>query len=101
MLQIGNHYVVDPTPEEESCSSSGLVVSVSPNRKITAVRKIGSGSLHPESLSSMLKVFFTLCLGQVHDIFFLVRRQITVKIIIVYPLDWSRHRFSYELYFGG
>ena len=55
-FQIGNHYLVDPTPEEECCSSSGIVVAVSGNKKITAVRKIGSGSLHPESLASMLKV---------------------------------------------
>lgn len=54
--QIGNHYLVDPTPEEECCSSSGVVVAVSGTKKITAVRKIGSGSLHPESLVSMLKV---------------------------------------------
>jgi len=31
-------------------------VAVSGNKKITAVRKIGSGSLHPDSLVSMLKV---------------------------------------------
>ena len=55
-FQIGNHYLVDPTPEEECCSSSGIVVAVSGNKKITAVRKIGSGSLHPDSLVSMLKV---------------------------------------------
>jgi len=55
LLKIGNHYVVDPTPEEEFCSSSGVVVSVSSGMKITAVRKIGSGSFHPDSLASMLK----------------------------------------------
>ena len=31
-------------------------MAVSGNKKITAVRKIGSGSLHPDSLVSMLKV---------------------------------------------
>ncbi|KZS18532.1 Exosome complex component RRP42 [Daphnia magna] len=55
LMKIGNHYLVDPTPEEECCSSSGVVVAVSGTKKITAVRKIGSGSLHPESLVSMLK----------------------------------------------
>nr|SVE75371.1 EOG090X0CWA [Daphnia dolichocephala] len=55
LMKIGNHFLVDPTPEEECCSSSGVVVAVSGNKKITAVRKIGSGSLHPESLVSMLK----------------------------------------------
>nr|SVE85742.1 EOG090X0CWA [Daphnia pulicaria] len=55
LMKIGNHYLVDPTPEEECCSSSGIVVAVSGNKKITAVRKIGSGSLHPDSLVSMLK----------------------------------------------
>ena len=54
--QIGNHFVVDPTLEEESCSSSGILVAVAGNREIMAVRKIGSGSLHSESLASMLKV---------------------------------------------
>ena len=49
---------MDPTPEEESCSSSGVLVAVTGSGKITAVTKIGSGSLHSESLSSMLKVIF-------------------------------------------
>jgi exosome complex RNA-binding protein Rrp42 (RNase PH superfamily) len=51
---------IDPTPEEETCSSSGIIVSVTGNKKITAVRKIGSGSLHHESLSSMLKVQYLI-----------------------------------------
>jgi len=65
LLKIGNHYVVDPTPEEEFCSSSGVVVSVSSGMKITTVRKIGSGSLHPDSLVSMLKVVKTKLLYHV------------------------------------
>nr|SVE92636.1 EOG090X0CWA [Megafenestra aurita] len=55
LMKIGNHYLVDPTPEEECCSSSGIIVAVSGDKKITAVRKIGSGSLHSDSLISMLK----------------------------------------------
>jgi len=55
LLKIGNHYVVDATPEEEFCSSSGVIVSVSSGMKITTLRKTGSGSLHPDSLASMLK----------------------------------------------
>lgn len=55
LMKIGNHFLVDPTAEEETCSSSGVIVSVTDNKKITAVRKIGSGSLHQESLSSMLQ----------------------------------------------
>ena len=30
LSRIGNHCVVDPTPEEEACSSASLVMGVSP-----------------------------------------------------------------------
>lgn len=59
---------MDPTPEEESCSSSGILVAVSGNGKVTALRKIGSGSLHPESLTSMLKV--SLVSSEIRIVFF-------------------------------
>nr|SVE93864.1 EOG090X0CWA [Scapholeberis mucronata] len=55
LMKIGNHYLVDPTPEEECCSASGIVVAISADKKVTAVKKIGSGSLHPDTLISMLK----------------------------------------------
>nr|SVE93245.1 EOG090X0CWA [Moina brachiata] len=55
LMKIGNHFIVDPTPEEESCSSCGIIVAISGNGSVTAVRKTGSGSLHTETLTAMLK----------------------------------------------
>lgn len=38
LSRIGNHCVVDPTPEEEACSSSSLVIGVAPDGRISAIR---------------------------------------------------------------
>lgn len=55
LSKIGNHFVIDPTVEEESCSSASLLVSVTAQQNVTAVRKVGSGSLHPDTLTTMLQ----------------------------------------------
>ena len=39
--RIGNHCIVDSSPEEESCSSASLVVAVSPDGSISTLRKVG------------------------------------------------------------
>ena len=54
LSRIGNHCVVDASPEEEACSSASLVMGVKPNGKITTVKKLGSGSFHPATLNEAL-----------------------------------------------
>lgn len=56
LSRIGNHVVVDTTLEEEACSSSNIVVAVAPDGTVTALRTIGSGSFHRETLSEALHV---------------------------------------------
>ena len=68
--RIGNHCIVDSSPEEESCSSASLVVAVTPDGSISTLRKVfksfflpsclmvcqnlqvGGGSFHPSTLIS-------------------------------------------------
>lgn len=56
ICKIGDNYVVDPTSEEESCSTASLVMSVMLNGKITSVMKMGYGSVQPNTLIKMLEV---------------------------------------------
>jgi len=52
LSRIGNHCVVDSTPEEETCSSAALVVAVTPKGRVTTVKKIGGGSFQPSSIAA-------------------------------------------------
>jgi len=54
--RIGNQCVVDPSPEEEECSSASLLVAVTPEGKLSTVRKLGSGSFHPSTMTSAIKM---------------------------------------------
>lgn len=56
LARIGNHCVVDPSPEEEECSSASLLVSVTPDGKLSTVRKLGGGSFHPSTVISAVKM---------------------------------------------
>lgn len=56
LTRIGNHVVVDPTPEEEACSSACLVMGVSSAGRITAVRKTGAGSFHLGTMRDAIKI---------------------------------------------
>jgi len=56
LSRIGNYCVVDPTPEEEACSSASLVISVTPKGKITTVRKMGAGCFHNETLIEAMAI---------------------------------------------
>ena len=40
LCRIGNHCIVDSSPEEESCSSASLVVAVTPDGSISTLRKV-------------------------------------------------------------
>lgn len=66
ICKIGEHCVVDPSAEEEVCSSASLVVGVTSsstaaeddNRpaKITNIRTSGSGSLHIDTISRCMEL---------------------------------------------
>jgi exosome complex component RRP42 len=56
LTRIGNHCVVDPTPEEEACASACIVMGVTPKGRITAVRKTGAGSFHMETMADAVKM---------------------------------------------
>ncbi len=55
LARVGNHCVADPTPEEEACSSSSLVVGVAPDGRVSAIRKLGAGGFHPETAREALE----------------------------------------------
>lgn len=56
LCKIGDHCVVDPTAEEESCGAASIVISVTESAKITAIFKVGVGSFHQQTLKDTLKV---------------------------------------------
>lgn len=60
ILQIGYRHVVDATLQEEACSLASLLVSVTSKGVVTCVRKVGKGSLDPESIFEMLEVRLVL-----------------------------------------
>ena len=43
LSRIGNHCVVDASPEEEACSSAALVLAVTPKGRLTTVKKVRVG----------------------------------------------------------
>jgi exosome complex RNA-binding protein Rrp42 (RNase PH superfamily) len=47
---------VDPTAEEETCSSASVVMAVIEKSLVTSVFKTGVGSFHPQTLLDILKV---------------------------------------------
>ncbi|XP_011496199.1 PREDICTED: exosome complex exonuclease RRP42 isoform X2 [Ceratosolen solmsi marchali] len=51
LYKIGDSCVVDPTSEEEMCSSASIVISVMPNGRISSIVKMGYGSVHPTTLN--------------------------------------------------
>ena len=56
LSRIGNCCVVDPTPEEEACSASSLVMGVTPSGRVTTLRKMGSGSFHQQTLTAAIEL---------------------------------------------
>lgn len=55
--------MVDATLQEEACSLASLLVSVTSEGVVTCVRKVGKGSLDPESIFEMMEVRWTVTLG--------------------------------------
>lgn len=56
LTRIGNHCVIDPTLEEEACSSASLVMGVTPGGQVTVVRKTGAGSFHLGTIRDAIKI---------------------------------------------
>lgn len=55
-LQIGYRHVVDATLQEEACSLASLLISVTSKGALTSMKKMGKGSLDPESIFEMMEV---------------------------------------------
>lgn len=55
-MQIGYRHVVDATLQEEACSLASLLISVTSKGAITSMKKVGKGSLDPESIFEMMEV---------------------------------------------
>lgn len=53
--KIGEHCIVDPSKEEEMCSTSSAVIGVS-NQKLTTMRTISGGSFHPDTLDRCIEL---------------------------------------------
>uniref|UniRef100_A0A1B6LN19 Ribosomal RNA-processing protein 42 n=1 Tax=Graphocephala atropunctata TaxID=36148 RepID=A0A1B6LN19_9HEMI len=56
LCKIGDHCVVDPTAEEETCSTASIVIAITPDSQVTYVFKTGFGSFHSQTLKDTLKV---------------------------------------------
>ena len=55
LIISGNYCVVDPTPEEEACSCASLVMGVTPDGKVTTVKKAGPGAFNMDSLQTAVQ----------------------------------------------
>ena len=55
LARIGHFCVLDPTPEEEACSSSALVIGVTPSGRVTTVKKCGPGAFNLDSVCKALQ----------------------------------------------
>ena len=52
---LGNYCVVDPTPEEEACSSASVVLGITPDGHVTTSKKIGPGSFNLDALQRAIQ----------------------------------------------
>ncbi|KAJ6662001.1 hypothetical protein lerEdw1_012848 [Lerista edwardsae] len=52
---IGYRHVVDATLQEEACSLASLLISVTSRGSLTCMKKVGRGSLDPESIFEMME----------------------------------------------
>ena len=56
VLQVGHRHVVDATLQEKACSVASLIIAVTHKGTVTCARKVGGGSLDPESIFEMTQV---------------------------------------------
>lgn len=55
-LQVGHRHIVDATLQEKACSVASLIMAVTHKGMVTCTRKVGGGSLDPESIFEMTEV---------------------------------------------
>ncbi|XP_041376062.1 exosome complex component RRP42-like [Gigantopelta aegis] len=55
LSKIGHSHVVDASQKEEACCLARLLMGVTSNGTVTAMKKEGSGSLDPESIFDMMQ----------------------------------------------
>ncbi|ESO95083.1 hypothetical protein LOTGIDRAFT_188948 [Lottia gigantea] len=55
LSKIGHHHVVDASQKEEACCLARLMMGVTADSTITALKKEGWGSLNPESIFEMME----------------------------------------------
>ncbi|GAB0184299.1 exosome complex component RRP42 isoform X1 [Grus americana] len=55
LSKIGYRHVVDATLQEEACSLASLLISVTSKGALTSMKKVGKGSLDPESIFEMME----------------------------------------------
>uniref|UniRef100_H2ZE95 Exosome component 7 n=1 Tax=Ciona savignyi TaxID=51511 RepID=H2ZE95_CIOSA len=53
--KAGSRHIVDATADEESCCNASLVVGVTRRGRTMGMRKMGEGSLDPESIPEMIE----------------------------------------------
>ncbi|XP_034016633.1 exosome complex component RRP42 [Thalassophryne amazonica] len=53
LCKVGHRHVVDVTLQEKACSVASLIIAVTQKGTITCMRKVGGGSLDPESIFEM------------------------------------------------
>lgn len=63
LLQVGHRHIVDATLQEKACSVASLIMSVTHKGTVTCTRKVGGGSLDPESIFEMTEVSPALLRG--------------------------------------
>uniref|UniRef100_A0A3B1J5J7 Exosome component 7 n=1 Tax=Astyanax mexicanus TaxID=7994 RepID=A0A3B1J5J7_ASTMX len=56
LSKIGHRHVVDATLQEKACSVASLLISITHKGLVTCVRKLGVGSLDPDSIFEMTEV---------------------------------------------
>ncbi|KAJ8881175.1 hypothetical protein PR048_017648 [Dryococelus australis] len=61
LCKVGEHCILDPTGEEETCCAASAVVAVNPDARVTSVFKTGVGSFNPQTLVESLKVRQLTC----------------------------------------
>jgi exosome complex component RRP42 len=54
--RVGSHCIVDPTPDEEACSAAAVVMAVTPEGRVTTMKKMGSGSFFQQTLTTAIEL---------------------------------------------
>jgi len=56
LSRIRDKFVLDASPEELECSLGNMVIGVTPQGKVAATVKTGTGSLHPDNVQQALQL---------------------------------------------